>query len=286
MELENSHGGIAMLIGEKIRSLRKHRNITQAELADALSVSSQSVSKWENHVSVPDLSVLPMIARYFGITMDELFNYRLDALNYKERFIRFMVDNGMLRFGEFTLKSGRVSPYLIHSGYYRRGSQISKLGEFYAECIREHNIESNCLVGINDREIPLLISTGMILFIKYGIDPDYFIDYDIDRSPAFSGGMTLITDTFTSGKTLRDALEHIRSRTGKYPSNIVVCVDRMERTEHSMCSAGHEIEQMYGVKIHPIVHVDDIIGAVERGVISAGEYAKRLKVYAERYRGV
>ena len=115
-----------MLIGEKIRSLRKQKNITQAELAEALSVSAQSVSKWENHLSVPDLSVLPLIARYFGITMDELFNYRLDVFNYKERFIRFMVDNGMLRFGEFTLKSGRQSPYLIHSGYYRMGAENNK----------------------------------------------------------------------------------------------------------------------------------------------------------------
>ncbi|MBQ9151224.1 MAG: helix-turn-helix domain-containing protein, partial [Clostridia bacterium] len=98
-----------MLIGDKIRSLRKNKNITQTQLAEALSVSSQSVSKWENHVSVPDISVLPVIARYFGITMDDLFSYRLDALNYKERFIRFMMDNGMLRFGEYPLKSGRVS---------------------------------------------------------------------------------------------------------------------------------------------------------------------------------
>ncbi len=80
--------------------------------------------------------------------MDELFNYRLDALSYKARFISFMVNNGMLRFGEFMLKSGRLSPYLIHSGYNLTGRQVSKLGEFFAECIREHSIETNCLVGI------------------------------------------------------------------------------------------------------------------------------------------
>ena len=130
-----------MLIGDKIRSLRKNKNITQTQLAEVLSVSAQSVSKWENHISVPDISVLPVIARYFGITMDDLFSYRLDALTYKERFIRFMVDNGMLRFEDRPLSNGRVSPYYIHSGYHRMGSQISRLGEFYAECIREHGIE-------------------------------------------------------------------------------------------------------------------------------------------------
>ena len=105
-----------MLIGDKIRSLRKNKNITQTQLAEVLSVSAQSVSKWENHLSVPDISVLPVIARYFGITMDDLFSYRLDALTYKERFIRFMVDNGLLRFEDRPLSNGRVSPYYIHSG--------------------------------------------------------------------------------------------------------------------------------------------------------------------------
>ena len=115
--LSNTKEVLRMLIGDKIRFLRKNKKVTQAQLADDLSVSSQSVSKWENNLTVPDISVLPVIARYFGITMDELFNYRLDALNYKERFIRFMVNNGMLRFGEFILKSERKSPYLIHGGY-------------------------------------------------------------------------------------------------------------------------------------------------------------------------
>lgn len=275
-----------MLIGDKIRSLRKNRNITQAQLADALSVSSQSVSKWENHLSVPDITVLPVIARYFGITMDELFNYRLDALNYKERFIRFMVNNGMLRFGEFTLKSGRCSPYLIHSGYNLTGSQISKLGEFYAECIREHNIEANCLVGIDNREIPLVIATSITLFNKYGIDSSHCVDYSIENEAVTSQNITLITDAFTSGKTLRSALDNIKTQTGKYPSDIVVCVDRMEKDECSSFSAKHEIEKQYGVKIHPFVNLNDIIRAADNCVISAGEYFEKLKEYRECYKGL
>ena len=91
-------------IGKKIRSLRKNKKMTQEQLAEVLSVSAQSVSKWETCNSVPDIDLLPIIARYFGVTMDELFGYRLEALNYKERFIRFMADNGVLRFGEFKLK--------------------------------------------------------------------------------------------------------------------------------------------------------------------------------------
>lgn len=103
-------------ISSKIRSLRKGRGMTQEQLAEVLSVSAQSVSKWENNISAPDIELLPMIARYFGITMDEFFNYRLDALNYKERFIRFMADNGVLQFGTFSLKSGRKRISGCHDG--------------------------------------------------------------------------------------------------------------------------------------------------------------------------
>ena len=275
-----------MLLGDKIRSLRKNKQITQAQLAEALSVSSQSVSKWENNMSIPDISVLPVIARYFGITMDELFNYRLDALNYTERFIRFMVNNGMLQFGEFTLKSGRKSPYLIHSGYNLTGSQISKLGEFYAECIREHNIDGNCLVGIDSRDVPLVIATSMTLFNKYGIDSFHCVDFGIKNDAFEHLDITLITDAFTSGKTLRTYLDNIKVQTGKYPSDIVVCVDRMEKAEHSSYSAKHEIEKEYAVKIHPIVNYDDIIKAVDNCIISAGDYTEQLKKYRDCYRGI
>lgn len=69
------------LIGTKIQTLRRNKGLTQAQLAEILSVSAQSVSKWENHLSSPDISLLPIIARYFGITMDELFNYRLENVS-------------------------------------------------------------------------------------------------------------------------------------------------------------------------------------------------------------
>lgn len=274
-----------MLIGDKIRILRKNKNITQTQLAEALTVSAQAVSKWENHVTTPDVTVLPVIARYFGITMDELFGYRLDALNYKERFIRFMVDNGMLRFGEFVLKSGRCSPYLVHSGYNLMGSQISKLGEFYAACIREHSIEANCLVGTGNRDISLVIATNMTLFNRYGIDSAHCVDYDIANTAFATHEITLITDVFTSGATLSGALEQIKNRMNKYPSDVVVCVDRMESTGHSPLSAKHEIEKRYGVRIHPIVNADDILRAMESGVITAGEYSEKLKDYLARYKG-
>jgi orotate phosphoribosyltransferase len=196
-----------------------------------------------------------------------------------------MVNNGMLRFGDFILKSGRKSPYLIHSGYNRIGSQMSKLGEFYAECIKEQGIESNCLIGINEREVPLIIATSMTLFNKYGIDSHYCVDDSMENESFSSREITLITDAFTSGSSLCEALDRIRAHMGKYPSAIVVCVDRMEHSEHTSFSAKNEIERRYGVKIYPIVNAEDILRAIESGVITAGDHYEAFKEYLKHYRG-
>ena len=196
-----------------------------------------------------------------------------------------MVNNCMLQFGDFTLKSGRVSPYLIHSGYNLTGSQIYNLGEFYAECIREHGIEANCLIGINNRDIPLVIATSMTLYGKYGVDSAHCVDDNIKNDAFASHEITLITDTFTSGATLKEALERIKDKTGKYPSHIVVCVDRMEKTASSDFSAKHEIEQLYGVKMYSIVNADDIVTAIENGVLSASEHYEKMKLYVKKYKG-
>ena len=259
-------------VGTKIQMLRKHKNITQAQLAEALSVSPQSVSKWENQQSLPDISLLPVIARYFGITMDELFGYRLDALNYKERFIRFMADNGVLQFGAFPLQSGRISPYYINTGNYQSASQIAKLGAFYAECIREHNVDGNLLVGNTRQEIPVMIATSMALYQKYGLDMAYSAD----------GSVGKIKDTLTSGQSLHEALDAL----GQPVTDVIVSVDRMERGTHSPRTALREVEMRHAVKIHAIVTVEDIIRAVKDGIVGSEEHLRTLEAYRETYGGI
>lgn len=269
------------MLGEKIKMLRNCKQITQTELANALSVSSQTVSKWENHVTTPDISVLPVIARYFGITMDELFDYRIEPLYYKERFIRFMYENGMLRFGDFQLKSGRISPYLIHSGGYRMSNQIAKLGDFYATYLRNHTEEKACLVGLTCRDTALVVATSMVLYQRYGIDANYCVDACFE---GFESNLptVLVTDTCTSGTTLCQELDRI----GRMPREIVVSVDRMERSKHGFITAKQEIEKRYGVKMHAIVTFDDIVSAVQQNVIPAKEYLQSLIEYGNQYRGI
>jgi len=270
-------------IGTKLQSLRKNKNMTQAQLAEVLNVSPQSVSKWEHDLSAPDIAMLPVIARFFGITMDELFSYRLDALNYKERFIQFMINNGVLQFGEFRLKSGRISPYFIDTGNYRSASQIAKLGEFYAECMREHNVETNLLVGNTSREIPIMIAASLVLFNRYGMDIQYYIDHSVGKQPDIHDKVTLIKDTLTSGGTLKETLKVLRENSGQKVTNVIVSVDRMERGEGASLSARRELEEIYGVKVHSIVTLDDIIGAAEKGIIGGTEHLAALRKYREKY---
>ena len=272
-------------LGTTIQTLRRNKGMTQAQLAEVLSVSSQSVSKWENNLSAPDVALLPIIARYFGITMDELFQYRLDALNYRERFIRFMADNGALQFGTFRLKSGRVSPYYIDTGRYHTASQIAKLGEFYAACIRENNVQTNLLVGSTHSEIPIMISTSLVLYQKYGMDVRYCIDRSVGKQPVPGDRITLIKDTLTTGNTLRSNLQEIREWAQTEVSDVIVAVGRMERSE-GILTAGQEIERKNRVRIHAIVTMDDIIQAVEDGIVGSPENLTALKAYRMQYGGM
>lgn len=273
------------LLGNKIRMLRKNKNLTQDELAQKLSVSSQAISKWERSISSPDITMLPVIARFFGITMDELFNYRLDALTYKERFIRFMADNDVLKFGAFRLKSGRVSPYFITPERYSSGSQLAKIGEFYAECIRENNIHTDLLLANTLRESHIVTAVSMTMYQKYGIDVSYCINNTIGKPSISHGEITVLKDTFTSGDTFRSIMQDIKENTGKYPSNVVLSVDRLERGLRSDITTANEIRQEFGINVFSIVTVDDILCALENGIISGIEYLEPMKAYREQYRG-
>ena len=281
-------------VGKKIQSLRKNKGITQEEFAEILSVSAQAVSKWENNLSSPDIDLLPVIARYFGITMDELFGYRLDSINYKEKFIKFMADNGVLKFGSFQLSSGRISPYYIDTGNYKSGAQLTRLGEFYAECLCDHHIHTDVLFGAENKGIPLSVATSMVLYSRYGIDADYCFFQKNSESETqpnrfigkqLLGGenVTVIGDTMTSGKRLRESIQSLKEAADVKISNVIIAVDRQEKGIETEKTALEELQQECGVKVYSVVNIEDIIHAVEHGIIIGTEHLEALKNYRRQY---
>ena len=215
-------------------------------------------------------------------------------MTYKQQFIKFMVENGVLKFGEFTLKSGRKAPYFINTGNYKSGAQLSKLGTYYAQCIEDNAIEADTLVGPAYKGIPLAVTTAVSLFDKFGKDLNYCFDRkevkDHGEGGLFVGKqledgerVILIEDVMTSGKALREMLPKLKQTANVEIAGMVISVDRMERGLESSLSAVQEVYKEFGVKVYSIVTMADISSAIEDGVIEGKEYLEKMKEYRKTY---
>ncbi len=213
---------------------------------------------------------------------------------YKKEFIRFMVENEVLCFGNFTLKSGRKAPYFINTGKYRTGAQISKLGEYYASAYLEHGIEADTLFGPAYKGIPLAVATSVALAKNHGVNLSFCFDRkevkDHGEGGMFvgqplSGGdrVVIVEDVMTSGKALREVLPKIKGAADVKIEAMLISVDRMERGLESGKTAAQEAFDEFGVKVYSIVTVKDIIEAIETGVVGGKEYLEAMKEYLAEY---
>ena len=214
-------------------------------------------------------------------------------MNYKESFIKFMVECGVLTFGEFTLKSGRIAPYFINCGNYKTGAQLAKLGEYYAECIHDNNIPVETLFGPAYKGIPLAVSTVVALSNKFGIDVNYCFDRKEAKDHGEGGmfvGKTLvdnekvviIDDVMTSGKALRESMPKLKGAANVDVTGMVITVDRMERGTGDK-SAVQEVKEEFGVTVYPIVTMEDIIDAIRNDIVPGKEYLDKMLAYREEY---
>lgn len=215
-------------------------------------------------------------------------------MTYKESFIKFMVDSGVLTFGEFTLKSGRKAPYFINTGNYKKGAQLAKLGEYYAECINEHGLKPDTLFGPAYKGIPLSVSACIALYSKFGMNCNYCFDRKEVKDHG-EGGMfvgksledgervVIIEDVMTSGKALREVMPKLTAAAEVNVEGMIITVDRAEKGLNSDKSAVSEVFDEFGVKVYSIVNINDIIKALEDGVIPGAEYVGKMKEYREIY---
>ena len=216
------------------------------------------------------------------------------ALTYKQEFIKFMVENGVLRFGEFTLKSGRIAPYFINTGNYKTGKQLAKLGEYYAACIENNGLQAETLVGPAYKGIPLSVTTAIALFNHYGKEFNYCFDRkevkDHGEGGLFVGKqlvdgekVIIIEDVMTSGKALREILPKLQAAANVEVVGMIISVDRQEKALNSDLSAVSEAKKEFDIDVYSVVTMNDIIAAIEDGVVDGKEHLPAMYKYRETY---
>jgi len=188
---------------------------------------------------------------------------------YKKEFIMFLVRTNALKFGEFTLKSGRKCPYFLNMGSFYRGSQISELGKYYAEALNKNIQDFDVIFGPAYKGVPLCVVAATATHKLFGND----VGFSFNRKEAKDhgeGGMiigapigadtkvVIVDDVMTAGTALRESLDLMRSLGGPDVRGVLIAVDRMERG-HGEKSAAQEVKEQFGINVHSIVNLDEII---------------------------
>lgn len=214
-------------------------------------------------------------------------------MDYKNEFIKFMCASNVLTFGDFVTKSGRKTPYFINTGNYSTGKQIAKLGDFYAKCIEENKIDTNVLFGPAYKGIPLCVSVASCLYHKYEKNVGYAFNRKEKKDHGEGGllvghklkdgdNVTIIEDVITAGTAVREIIPILKNTANINIKGIVISVDRMEKGKNDT-SAVQEMYNEYGIKVHSIVTINDIISAIENNVIDGQAYLSKMLQYREKY---
>jgi orotate phosphoribosyltransferase len=186
--------------------------------------------------------------------------------DFKSGFIKFVIDNKILRFGNFTLKSGRISPYFFNAGLFNTGAKISFLAKSYADAIVDSKLEYDVLFGPAYKGIPLVTSTVMALANKHDVNKPYCFNRKEAKDHGegglivgsdLEGKALIIDDVITAGTAIREAADIIDD-CGAVLGGIIVAIDRQEKGAGDI-SAIEEVENTYKIKVISIVCLDDII---------------------------
>ncbi len=220
--------------------------------------------------------------------------------SYKKEFIEFMVECDVLKFGEFTLKSGRKSPFFMNAGAYVTGSQLTRLGEYYARAIHEHyGDDFDVLFGPAYKGIPLSVATVMAFSKLYGKEIRYCSnrkeikdhgDVGILLGSKIADGdrVVIIEDVTTSGKSIAETFPVIQSQGNVEILGLMVSLNRMEKGLESDKSALDEIQEKYGFGANAIVSMDDVVEhlynkEVQGRVLIDDDLKASIDAYFEQY---
>ncbi|MCH2261973.1 MAG: orotate phosphoribosyltransferase [Candidatus Thioglobus autotrophicus] len=207
---------------------------------------------------------------------------------YQNDFVDFMLEIGALKFGEFTLKSGRVSPYFFNAGQFNQGSHLSQLGQFYAQAIEASGIKFDVLFGPAYKGIPLVAATAIALNDSFNRS----VPYSFNRKEAkdhgeggnivghpLEGDILIIDDVITAGTAIREAKDIINAN-GAKTKGVVVALDRQEKGKGEL-SAIQEVEQNFGIAVVSIINLSHIVDYLkandDKNIIS------RIESYRSQY---
>lgn len=184
----------------------------------------------------------------------------------RNAFIDFIREVGVLKWGEFTLKSGRISPYFFNAGLFNTGNHLDQLSKAYAKCIADSGVEFDVLFGPAYKGIPLAATTSVALARDYGINKPYAFNRKEVKDHGeggqivghpLQGRILIIDDVITAGTAIRESIDLIHQH-GATPAGVVVALDRMERGQGEL-SAIQEVEQQYGLPVMSILNLTDLI---------------------------
>ncbi|MEI6413867.1 MAG: orotate phosphoribosyltransferase [Pseudomonadota bacterium] len=192
--------------------------------------------------------------------------------DFRQAFVEFALDAGVLRLGEFTLKSGRVSPYFFNAGLFNTGARLARLGRFYAQAIAgATHLPFDGLFGPAYKGIPLVSVTAAALAEHHGRDLPYAFNRkeikDHGEGGRIIGGplpgrVLIVDDVITAGTAVREAMDIIRVE-GATPTGVVIALDRQERGQGSR-SAVQEVEEELGLRVVSIARLQDILVYLEQ----------------------
>jgi orotate phosphoribosyltransferase len=208
---------------------------------------------------------------------------------FQRAFLRFAVDTGVLRFGEFKLKSGRLSPYFFNAGLFNTGARLARLGRYYAETIITAGVGFDMVYGPAYKGIPLAAAAGIALADRHGLDVPFAFNRkeakdhgeggNIVGSP-LHGRVLILDDVITAGTSVGESVEIIEAN-GARPAGVVIALDRRERGDDAR-AAVDEVRDRFGIPVLSIVTLDDLAAYLSEGP-DPDSHLAAVRAYRARY---